>query len=504
MSNWSNILTEFDSTILEIYKNLQRAKNLELKLMAIFLFTGFFLVFMTSSMSASLSTHQIYAQSNDADETSSTVQNTENSNLPASGQTVICNPSSATLRITDKGPEVTNLQNILIQLGYPVGPTGADGDFGKDTQAAVIKFQQDKQLEKIDGEVGPETWNALCSLLSSPTTTPGSPTTTPGSPTTTPGSPTTTPGSPTTTPGSPTTQPGSTTYVKCTRPGDDATSLKAFINNPQASTLDFLPKNKCLEYRDLKWDYYDYPGGAGRPLTDSNGKPVTDKYGNTKEPEGPNEEKAKQMVGNLKIVNPERRATVEEGGVPAGTAVLCVRCDRTDPHIFIVNEGTSQKRTISPELWSWIKTELSPVQGHDLNKHAATAFENMRKEAEKDGINLVILSGQGAAFREKTASDTGCTRAANVYAVACFPNSHNLGLAVDLKMSNGNQQYQEATTLGKNGMQNVVDMRQSPVHKWLFLNAAKFGFYPYTHEPWHWEYNPPDFSETFFAGAPPR
>jgi peptidoglycan hydrolase-like protein with peptidoglycan-binding domain len=483
MSNWSNILTEFDSTFLEIYKNLQLVKNLKLKLTAMFLFTGFFSVSMISGMAASLSTHQIYAQSNDNDVISSPDQNRDDSSLPASGPTSICNPTSATLRITDKGPEVTNLQNILIQLGYPVGPSGADGDFGKNTQAAVINFQQDKRLEKIDGEVGPETWNALCSLLSSATTTPGSPTTTPGSPTT---------------------QPTSTNYVKCTRPGDEVTSLKAFISNPEASTLDFLTKNKCLEYRDLKWDYYDYPGGAGRPLTDSSGKPVTDKYGNTQEPEGPNEDKAKQMVANLKTVNPERRATVEEGGVPEGTAVLCVRCDRTDPHIIIVNEGTSQKRTISPELWSWIKTELTPAQGHDLNKHAATAFENMRKEAEKDGINLVILSGQGAAFREKTASDTGCIRAANVYAVACFPNSHNLGLAIDLKMSNGNQQYQEATTLGKNGMQNVVDMRESPVHKWLFLNAAKFGFYPYTHEPWHWEYNPPDFSETFFAGAPPR
>ena len=91
------------------------------------------------------------------------------SNLPASGQASICNPSSATLKITSKGPQVTNLQNILIQLGYPVGPKGADGDFGKDTQAAVIKFQQDRKLKEIDGEVGPETWNALCSTVARPT-----------------------------------------------------------------------------------------------------------------------------------------------------------------------------------------------------------------------------------------------------------------------------------------------------------------------------------------------
>jgi LAS superfamily LD-carboxypeptidase LdcB len=259
----------------------------------------------------------------------------------------------------------------------------------------------------------------------------------------------------------------------------------------------------------LKWNYYDYPGGQGRPLLDKNGKPVADKFGNTKEPAGPNEKKARQMIEALKIVNPERRATVEAGRVPVGTAVLCVLCNRDDPHIIIENIGTTPKRTISSELWSWIKGQLVSVQdiGKEyaekrLNKYAAESFERMREDAKKDGINLVILAGGGAAFREKAASDTGCLAAQNTFAVACFPNSHNLGLAVDLRMSYGNQRYQEATTLGTYGMQNVVDMRQSLVHKWLFLNAAKYNWYPYTHEPWHWEYNPPNFANAFFAGAP--
>ena len=97
--------------------------------------------------------------------------------------------------------------------------------------------------------------------------------------------------------------------------------------------------------------------GKDKPLTDKDGKPITDKYGNTEEPKGPNEDKVSQMVAALKIENPERRVTVEEWKVPAGTAVLCVRCDRTDPHITIQNQGTLQKRTISSELWSWIQTQ---------------------------------------------------------------------------------------------------------------------------------------------------
>ena len=76
-----------------------------------------------------------------------------------------CSPSSATLKIEAKGPAVTNLQKILMDLGYDVGSKGADGDFGDRPQAAVTKFQQDKGLEKLDGEVGPETWGALCAAV---------------------------------------------------------------------------------------------------------------------------------------------------------------------------------------------------------------------------------------------------------------------------------------------------------------------------------------------------
>jgi hypothetical protein len=350
-----------------------------------------------------------------------------------------------------------------------------------------MKFQEEKGLE-IDGKVGPNTWSVLCGSTNTGPTTTG-PTTT--GPTTT--GPTTT-GPTTTGP----TQPSNTGYVKCTTPQKDSASLQAFIMNPEASTLDLLSKNKCLEYRNLKWDYYDYYGGQGRKLK------VPDKYGNTEEPRGPNEDKTSQMVAALKTVNPERRVTVEEGGVAPGTAVLCVKCNRADPHIIIENIGTSQKRTISPELWSWIQEQLVPVSGtgKQLNKHAAESFERMKVDAKQDGIDLVILPGQGAAFRSKTAADTGCAKAGNTFAVACFPNSHNLGLAVDLRMSHGGQKYEEATTLGTYGMQNVVDMHNSAVNKWLSVNAAKYNWYPFTHEPWHWEYNPPDFDDTFFAGAP--
>jgi hypothetical protein len=37
---------------------------------------------------------------------------------------------------------------------------------------------------------------------------------------------------------------------------------------------------------------------------------------------------------------------------------------------------------------------------------------------------------------------------------------------------------------------NVAYQRKQAAFKWLVCNASRFGFYPYTREPWHWEYNP--------------
>lgn len=55
---------------------------------------------------------------------------------------------------------VKTLQRLLIAVGLSVGADGADGDFGKNTEDAVKKFQQLHGLED-DGEVGGMTWAAL-------------------------------------------------------------------------------------------------------------------------------------------------------------------------------------------------------------------------------------------------------------------------------------------------------------------------------------------------------
>ena len=62
------------------------------------------------------------------------------------------------LRRGAKGPEVVLLQNELAAAGC--SPGGSDGDFGKNTEGAVRKFQSLQGLT-VDGVVGPNTWAAL-------------------------------------------------------------------------------------------------------------------------------------------------------------------------------------------------------------------------------------------------------------------------------------------------------------------------------------------------------
>ena len=60
------------------------------------------------------------------------------------------------LRRGSQGDEVKELQEGLILLSYSCGKSGADGDFGKDTEEAVRRFQADQKL-MVDGSAGPET-----------------------------------------------------------------------------------------------------------------------------------------------------------------------------------------------------------------------------------------------------------------------------------------------------------------------------------------------------------
>lgn len=59
-----------------------------------------------------------------------------------------------------KGAWVVLLQNCLIAHGYPVGPDGADGDFGTNTLNALVRFQKDNALT-VNGICSRQVWEKL-------------------------------------------------------------------------------------------------------------------------------------------------------------------------------------------------------------------------------------------------------------------------------------------------------------------------------------------------------
>ena len=87
-----------------------------------------------------------------------------NTSSSSSNSTIIVPSTSRILKKGMEGEDVKQLQQNLIKLGYNLGTWGADGDFGKLTEEAVIKFQQLHNLDD-DGEVGPLTLAAINEAL---------------------------------------------------------------------------------------------------------------------------------------------------------------------------------------------------------------------------------------------------------------------------------------------------------------------------------------------------
>lgn len=64
------------------------------------------------------------------------------------------------LQLGCKGPAVVALQGILIANGCGCGPDGADGDFGGNTAAALLRYQADHGLTQ-DAVFGPDTCKTM-------------------------------------------------------------------------------------------------------------------------------------------------------------------------------------------------------------------------------------------------------------------------------------------------------------------------------------------------------
>ncbi|MDF1667284.1 MAG: D-alanyl-D-alanine carboxypeptidase family protein, partial [Planctomycetota bacterium] len=212
-----------------------------------------------------------------------------------------------------------------------------------------------------------------------------------------------------------------------------------FIHDPKRSTVDLLGAEGA-SHRSFSWHRNDYPGS----------------------PAGPNEKRARDLVRGLKKLCPERRVN-------------------TGPHKL-------------PFDWTKIEPKLSAIPGQKsgrLHNEAAKSYGLMRAAAAKDGVHLKVLSAVRSPKHQKRLAKKN----KNGAAVAQGVSTHNYGLAIDLALNPGySGQLKEIST---RPFSNVMDMRSSPVHKWMFFFAKDYGWYPYSNEPWHWEYNPESLKKQF-------
>jgi hypothetical protein len=228
-----------------------------------------------------------------------------------------------------------------------------------------------------------------------------------------------------------------------------AAAERRFVLDPKSSTLELLEPPARDRFLGFAWQADDFPG----------------------EPRGPNEQRAAEMFAALGALRPERRPN-------QGAAAVLVAAE------------------VGPAIEQRIVAALLTVPGTGglrLHREAADAFARMRAAAAGAGVTLAAAS----AYRMPARAPESAERPQNPTAVARF-SSHSLGLAVDLNMSHGDLRFTETAT---RPFQNLVDMYRSPVHKWMLFRGEEFGFYPYRAEPWHWEYNPPEFRERFRAAA---
>lgn len=115
---------------------------------------------------------------------------------------------------------------------------------------------------------------------------------------------------------------------------------------------------------------------------------------------------------------------------------------------------------------------------------AAVADKSLKLKAYKSG-NLAegekflkIIS----AFRSREYQEKLRQKSPNSGRAGLALNSpHFTGCALDIYVGG-----EPVTTKDENRAIQI----ETPVYKWLVKNAAKFGFYPYYYEPWHWEYAP--------------
>lgn len=188
------------------------------------------------------------------------------------------------------------------------------------------------------------------------------------------------------------------------------------------------------------------------------------------------------------------------GAVPPGeekTAAMEKRWEQAEELLRALAKVTPERRV--PEQLTFHVPSVNKVPEqpeHRLFPEAVSKFVEMREAAARDGVKLTISSSFRDAKRQAKLSQ----RNSNAKAVAKGRSAHMYGLAIDLSLAVPGLSFSgKSYTNSPEKMAKIVRMYRSPVYKWMALNAATHGWFPYRREPWHWEYNPEGFKARFEA-----
>lgn len=143
-----------------------------------------------------------------------------------------------------------------------------------------------------------------------------------------------------------------------------------------------------------------------------------------------------------------------------------------------------------------------------LRKESAIAFENMKTEALKDGINLQVVSSYRSFSHQKriwqrkykTYLKEGLSPQESIQEIITYstiPGTSRHHWGTDIDIIDGNANHPKSVLETKHFYDNGPYVA---LKKWMDKNSERFGFYlvysaletrkGFKHEPWHFSYKP--------------
>lgn len=108
---------------------------------------------------------------------------------------------------------------------------------------------------------------------------------------------------------------------------------------------------------------------------------------------------------------------------------------------------------------------------------AAAAAELALNPASNEGWLKIVSAFRSPAYQAQLRKQSPKSGRAGL----AVNSPHFTGRALDL--------YVGGEPVSTNDQNRAIQVN-TKVYQWLVKNAARFGFYPYFYEPWHWEYRP--------------